>query len=111
MQCGGEFTDFHLAAVARKNFQYSRQPVNDLNGRAPSDHGLFCAFSGWLRLQRHDQNCETLPALWDERTLFNSVSCDVKAETILGFILLLQSSGLYRFRSHHGFANSLFAVQ
>ena len=32
MQRGGEFPDLHLPPIARKNFQYARQPINDLNG-------------------------------------------------------------------------------
>ena len=34
VQRGGEFSNFHLASVARENFQHARQPVNDLNRRA-----------------------------------------------------------------------------
>jgi len=48
VQSGSEFSNFHLAAVARENFQYARQPVNDLNRRAPADHGLFSALSSWF---------------------------------------------------------------
>jgi hypothetical protein len=52
-----------------------------------------------------------LPALWDERTLFNSLSRDVKGGPILGFILFLPEFQPVSIPAAQGFQGSLFAVQ